>query len=162
MSECKYCSGFDIYEPKLKYIEMYETMCIDGNKKYYLDIERPDGFIPEEWRNKRLEINYCPICGRKLKMSNEYHIEINKDKDNPGLMFRDEYGLHSITDYDSVSPNPEKALLATHTIIENELSEIKTGKYKSTSYSFKEYEIAKNVISEIICNIKKHDERNLS
>lgn len=70
MSECKYCSGFDIYEPKLKHIEMYETTCIDGNTKYYLDIERPDGFIPEKWRNKRLEINYCPICGRKLKVNN--------------------------------------------------------------------------------------------
>lgn len=77
-------------------------------------------------------------------------------------MFRDEYGLHSITDYDSDFPNPEKAILATHTIIKNKLSEIKTGEYKSTSYSFEEYEIAKNVIFEIICNIKKHDERNLS
>lgn len=72
-------------------------------------------------------------------------------------MFRDEYGLHSITDYDPDFPNPEKALLATHTIIKNKLSEIKTGEYKSISYSFKEYEIAKNVIFEIFDNIKKHD-----
>lgn len=93
-----------------------------------------------------------------FKLCNEYHIEINKDKDNPQLMFRDEYGLHSIADYEPDMPNPEKTLLAAHTIIKNKLSEIKTGEYKSTSYSYEEYEIAKNVIFEIICNIKKHDE----
>ena len=60
---CEYCN-FD-REPKEKRIELYK--CTDTNGRYYaLDIERPDGFIPEPWRNKPLIIQYCPICGRKL------------------------------------------------------------------------------------------------
>lgn len=45
---------------------MYELTKLNGEKCFTLDIERPLGFIPEKWRNKALEINYCPICGRKL------------------------------------------------------------------------------------------------
>lgn len=60
---CEFCGRI---HPKLKEINMYE--CKDtGNRKYYaLDIERPLGFIPKPWRNKQLEISYCPVCGRKL------------------------------------------------------------------------------------------------
>ena len=63
--KCSFCSGFNI-EPKLKEINMYEYTKEDGQKSYSLDVERPDGFIPEPWRNKQLQINFCPICGRKL------------------------------------------------------------------------------------------------
>lgn len=45
---------------------MYEVTKENKQKIYVLDIERPLGIIPEPWRNKQLEINYCPICGRKL------------------------------------------------------------------------------------------------
>ncbi len=61
---CKFCD-FDI-EPEVKTINMYELTKLNGEKVFTLDIERPLGFIPEKWRNKGLEINYCPICGRKL------------------------------------------------------------------------------------------------
>lgn len=53
-------------EPKLKEINMYEGNSLNGELEYILDIERPDGFIPEKWRSKSLKINYCPKCGRKL------------------------------------------------------------------------------------------------
>ena len=66
MIECNFCSGFNAIEPKLKEINMYECTKENGQKSYNLDIERPDGFIPEPWRNKPLQINFCPICGRKL------------------------------------------------------------------------------------------------
>ncbi len=57
---CEYCS--DRYrEPELKSINLYK-----GPNYYVLDIERPDGFIPEPWRNKRLYVNFCPMCGRRL------------------------------------------------------------------------------------------------
>ena len=63
---CEYCNFNE--EPKEKHIELYK--CTDTKGRYYaLDIERPDGFIPEPWRNKPLRIQYCPICGRKLKQS---------------------------------------------------------------------------------------------
>lgn len=62
---CNFCSGFDVIEPELKTINMYECTDINGVKSYRLDIERPDGFIPEPWRNKSLKINFCPICGRE-------------------------------------------------------------------------------------------------
>ena len=64
---CEFC--YDLYkkEPKLKEINMYECTRINGEIEYELDIERPDGFIPEKWRSKPLIINYCPICGRKLR-----------------------------------------------------------------------------------------------
>lgn len=45
---------------------MYECKGTDNRKYYALDIGRPLGMIPEPWRNKQLEINYCPVCGRKL------------------------------------------------------------------------------------------------
>ena len=45
---------------------MYECKGTDNRKYYALDIERPLGMIPEPWRNKQFEINYCPVCGRKL------------------------------------------------------------------------------------------------
>lgn len=64
-NECGFCSDF-LKEPNLKEINMYECVVLDGTTVYRLDIERPDGFIPEKWRNKPLKINYCPICGRKL------------------------------------------------------------------------------------------------
>lgn len=61
--ECDFCTNFDTEEPKLKEINMYK----DINNGYCLDVERSDGiFIPEGLRNKRLYINYCPMCGRKL------------------------------------------------------------------------------------------------
>lgn len=62
---CEFCSDF-MAEPKLKEINMYEGSSLNGEFEYRLDIERPDGFIPEKWRSKSLKINYCPICGRKL------------------------------------------------------------------------------------------------
>lgn len=62
---CKFCNNFNI-EPELKTINMYEVIKENKQKFYVLDIERPLGIIPEPWRNKQLEINYCPICGRKL------------------------------------------------------------------------------------------------
>lgn len=62
---CEFCSDF-MTEPKLKEINMYEGSSSNGEFEYRLDIERPDGFIPEKWRSKSLKINYCPICGRKL------------------------------------------------------------------------------------------------
>jgi hypothetical protein len=45
---------------------MYEGTDTQGCKYYYLDVEKPTGFIPEDWRNRRLYIRYCPLCGRKL------------------------------------------------------------------------------------------------
>lgn len=63
---CNFCSGFDVIEPELKTINMYEHTDENGVKSYRLDIERPCGFIPEPWRNKSLKINFCPICGREL------------------------------------------------------------------------------------------------
>ena len=64
--QCEYCN-FD-REPKEKHIELYK--CSDTKGRYYaLDIERPDGVIPKPWRNKPLRIQYCPVCGRKLKQS---------------------------------------------------------------------------------------------
>lgn len=63
--ECSFCKDF-LEEPKLKEINMYEYATVDGTARYRLDIERPDGFIPEKWRSKPLKINYCPICGREL------------------------------------------------------------------------------------------------
>lgn len=63
--KCKFCSDF-MMEPKLKEINMYEYSS-NSKAEYRLDIERPDGFILEKWRSKSLKINYCPICGRKLK-----------------------------------------------------------------------------------------------
>lgn len=63
--KCNFCNDFAA-EPKMKEINMYEYTTSDGVATYRLDIERPDGFIPESWRNKSLKINYCPICGRKL------------------------------------------------------------------------------------------------
>ncbi|MCZ0666619.1 hypothetical protein OZZ17_03585 [[Ruminococcus] gnavus] len=45
---------------------MYECEDTDNRKYYALDIERPLGIIPKPWRNKQLEISYCPVCGRKL------------------------------------------------------------------------------------------------
>lgn len=62
---CRFCNNFTI-EPELKTINMYEVTKENKQKIYVLDIERPLGIIPEPWRNKQLEINYCPICGRKL------------------------------------------------------------------------------------------------
>ena len=64
MSKCKYCSDFSFIDPKQKEINMYNGTDVQGNKYYYLDVERPDGFIPEPWRNKR--VYYCPLCGREL------------------------------------------------------------------------------------------------
>lgn len=61
---CEFCTNF-MAEPKLKEINMYENTSND-NAEYRLDVERPDGFIPEKWRSKSLKINYCPLCGRKL------------------------------------------------------------------------------------------------
>jgi hypothetical protein len=66
MNKCVYCSDFHLREPELKSIEMWEGMDSLGNKYYYLDVQRPEGFIPEPWRNRRLYIRYCPLCGRKL------------------------------------------------------------------------------------------------
>ena len=64
--KCEYCN-FD-REPKEKHIELYK--CSDTKGRYYtLDIERPNGVIPKPWRNKPLRIQYCPVCGRKLKQS---------------------------------------------------------------------------------------------
>ena len=62
---CEFCSDF-MAEPKLKEINMYEGNSLNVELEYILDIERPDGFIPEKWRSKSLKINYCPICGRRL------------------------------------------------------------------------------------------------
>ena len=66
MDKCKYCSDFDTVDPELNHIEMFEGRDKEGCKYYYLDIERPTGFIPEPWRNRPLYIRYCPMCGRKL------------------------------------------------------------------------------------------------
>lgn len=66
MSKCEYCSDFDTRPPELHAIEMYEGIDTQGCKYYYLDVERPTGYIPEPWRNRRLYIRYCPLCGRKL------------------------------------------------------------------------------------------------
>ena len=60
---CEFCGRI---HPKLKEINMYECEGTDNRKYYALDIERPLWMIPEPWRNKQLEINYCPICGRKV------------------------------------------------------------------------------------------------
>ena len=65
MNKCVYCTDFD-REPELRSIEMYEGTDREGCKYYYLDVERPAGFIPEPWRNRVLHIRYCPLCGRKL------------------------------------------------------------------------------------------------
>jgi hypothetical protein len=46
LTMCNFCSGFDVIEPELKTINMYECTDINGVKSYRLDIERPDGFIP--------------------------------------------------------------------------------------------------------------------
>lgn len=66
LGTCEFCSDF-MAEPKLKEINMYEGNSLNGELEYIPDIERPDGFIPEKWRSKSLKINYCPMCGRKLK-----------------------------------------------------------------------------------------------
>lgn len=63
---CDFCTDFNIKEAKLKEINLYECTNLDGERVYELDIERPNGIIPELWRNKPLKINFCPICGRKL------------------------------------------------------------------------------------------------
>lgn len=60
---CEFCNRINT---KLKEINMYECKGMDNRKYYALDIERPLGMIPEPWRNKQFEINYCPVCGRKL------------------------------------------------------------------------------------------------
>lgn len=65
MYECEYCSDF-LREAELKTIVMCRGEDREGCEYYYLDIERPEGFIPEPWRNRRLYIRYCPMCGRKL------------------------------------------------------------------------------------------------
>lgn len=64
--KCEYCSDFHLREPEIKTIEMYHGKDREGCEYYYLDVERPMGFIPEPWRNRRLYIRYCPLCGRKL------------------------------------------------------------------------------------------------
>ena len=66
--KCDFCNDFNVIEPKLKEINMYECTKDNGMKSYCLDIERPCGFgiIPETWRNKSLQINFCPIYGREL------------------------------------------------------------------------------------------------
>ena len=64
MNECLYCD-FD-REAELHNIELYEGCDKTGAKYYYLDIHRPTGFIPEEWRTRILYIRYCPMCGKKL------------------------------------------------------------------------------------------------
>lgn len=64
MNECLYCD-FD-REAELHNIELYEGCDKTGAKYYYLDIHRPTGFIPEEWRNRVLHIRYCPLCGKNL------------------------------------------------------------------------------------------------
>lgn len=63
MGRCNFCTD---KKPELKEINMYEYTDLNGQKSYELDIERPNGVIPEPWRNKTLKINFCPICGRKL------------------------------------------------------------------------------------------------
>lgn len=63
---CKFCEFSSDEDLKEKNIYLYEVTHTDKNKHYELDIERPLGIIPERWRNKPLEVYYCPLCGRKL------------------------------------------------------------------------------------------------
>lgn len=63
---CKFCTFPGDEDLKEKNIYLYEVTHIDESKHYELDIERPLGTIPERWRNKPLEVYYCPLCGRKL------------------------------------------------------------------------------------------------
>ena len=66
MYKCEYCSDFHLREPEVKTIEMCHGKDKEGCDYYYLDVSRPEGFVPEPWRNRRLYIRYCPLCGRKL------------------------------------------------------------------------------------------------
>jgi hypothetical protein len=63
MGKCEFCIN---KVPELKEINMYEHTDLNGQKYHILDIERPYGYIPEAWRNRPLQINFCPMCGRRL------------------------------------------------------------------------------------------------
>ena len=63
---CKFCTFSNDEDLKEKNIYLYEVTYTDKSKHYELDIERPSGIIPERWRNKPLEVYYCPLCGRQL------------------------------------------------------------------------------------------------
>lgn len=59
-------------------------------------------------------------------------------------------------------PCSEKALMITHTILENTLRKMIDGEYSSELYTFGEYEIAKEVVGELFCTIRKSNEREVS
>lgn len=91
-----------------------------------------------------------------IKLCKKYNVEMSEKASSP--MIKDEYGIHPIT-YD---PSSEKALMTTHTILENTLRKMIDGEYSSQLYTFREYEIAKGVVSELFCTIRKSNEREIS
>ena len=91
-----------------------------------------------------------------MELCKKYHVEMSETASSP--MIKDEYGTHPIK-YDSGS---EKALMTTHTILENTLRKMIDGEYSSELYTFGEYEIAKGVVGELFCTIRKSDEREVS
>lgn len=55
-----------------------------------------------------------------------------------------------------------RGILAAHSIIENTLRKMIDGEYSSELYTFGEYEIAKGVVGELFCTIRKSNEREVS
>lgn len=91
-----------------------------------------------------------------MELCKKYNVEMSETASSP--MIKDKYGTHPIK-YD---PCSEKALMITHTILENTLRKMIDGEYSSELYTFGEYEIAKEVITELFINIKKNHEREVS
>ena len=91
-----------------------------------------------------------------MELCKKYNVELSETASSP--MIKDNYGTHPIK-YD---PGSEKALLTTHTILENTLRKMIDGEYSGELYTFGEYEIAKGVVGELFCTIRKSNEREVS
>lgn len=95
-----------------------------------------------------------------MELCKKYNVTLSKTSKSP--MIKDKYGVHVIDEYDPHFSNDESILLAAHSIIENTLRKMIDGEYSSELYTFGEYEIAKEVVGELFCTIRKSNEREVS
>lgn len=68
VSDCNFCNFHR--EPKIWEIGLYQASSYkyDGFK-YFLEVEYPLGDLTKYPRIEAVEVDYCPMCGRKLSAS---------------------------------------------------------------------------------------------
>jgi hypothetical protein len=70
ISKCEFCNFNQ--DPKVWTINLYScTSYKYEGKKYFLDIEYPLGDMTKYPDIKAVEVNYCPMCGKKLNIQHK-------------------------------------------------------------------------------------------